>query len=159
MQAKRRLAQLLLPVVVALSPVTVHAGAELQSSPAPAQTAATSVAPTAPAVSVSADASAPATPGSATAHTSTAQPAQDEGFGVALNAAQLDEQRGGDIQVATSTLNGTVASNVAANVTTGSNSIADGSFANSSGLPTVIQNTGANVLIQNSTILNVHFGN
>jgi hypothetical protein len=36
--------------------------------------------------------------------------------------------------------------------------IAGGSFSNASGLPTVIQNTGANVLIQNATIVNVRFG-
>jgi hypothetical protein len=30
-----------------------------------------------------------------------------------------------------------------------------GSFANMSGIPVVIQNTGANVLIQNSTVVNL----
>jgi len=56
-------------------------------------------------------------------------------------------------------LNGTLSDNVANKVSTGSNTISDGSFASSSGLPTVIQNTGANVLIQNATVLNVRFGN
>ena len=55
-------------------------------------------------------------------------------------------------------LRGTVANNTARNVDTGSNVIAGGSFSNASGLPTVIQNTGANVLIQNATIVNVRFG-
>jgi len=45
--------------------------------------------------------------------------------------------------------------NSARNVTTGDNNISAGSFANMSGLPTVIQNSGANVLIQNATILNL----
>jgi hypothetical protein len=103
--------------------------------------------------------SAPIKPTSATISTPTAQPAQDAGFGVALSSARLDEQRGGAIQIATSTTDGTVAGNVASHVVSGSNSIADGSFANSSGLPTVIQNSGSNVLIQNSTVVNVHFGN
>jgi hypothetical protein len=38
---------------------------------------------------------------------------------------------------------------------TGSNSIAAGSFANMSGLPLVVQNSGANVLIQNAVIINL----
>jgi hypothetical protein len=53
------------------------------------------------------------------------------------------------------TLRGVTANNSARNVTTGDNSISAGSFANMSGLPTVIQNSGANVLIQNATILNL----
>jgi hypothetical protein len=35
------------------------------------------------------------------------------------------------------------------------NVISGGSFANSSGLPVVIQNSGANVLIQNATVINL----
>ena len=62
------------------------------------------------------------------------------GFDVVKNDAQLA---------------GTVANNVAANVLSGNNSIAEGSFVNSSGLPMVIQNSGSNVLIQNSTIVNL----
>lgn len=52
-------------------------------------------------------------------------------------------------------VHGAVASNTASNVATGSNSISAGSFANAVGLPVVIQNSGANVLIQNSTIINL----
>ncbi|WP_260433601.1 hypothetical protein [Burkholderia sp. Bp8998] len=85
--------------------------------------------------------------------------AREAGFGVAMSADQLDAHRGGDALIGQNTLTGTVSDNVANRVSTGSNAIADGSFANSSGLPTVIQNTGANVLIQNATVLNVHFGN
>ncbi|EKS9798705.1 hypothetical protein QDD76_002125 [Burkholderia cepacia] len=72
---------------------------------------------------------------------------------------QLDEHRGGDALIGQNYLTGAVADNVANRVSTGSNAITDGSFANASGLPTVIQNTGANVLIQNATVLNVRFGN
>jgi len=50
-----------------------------------------------------------------------------------------------------------VANNSAFNVMTGSNSIADGSFTNSSGFPMVIQNSGSNVLIQNATIINLQY--
>jgi parallel beta-helix repeat protein len=48
-----------------------------------------------------------------------------------------------------------VTDNVASQLTTGSNSISENSFSNSSGIPIVIQNSGNNVLIQNSTILNL----
>jgi len=84
---------------------------------------------------------------------------REAGFGVAMSADQLDAHRGGDVLIGQNTLTGTVSDNVANRVSTGSNAIADGSFSNSSGLPTVIQNTGANVLIQNATVLNVRFGN
>jgi hypothetical protein len=50
-----------------------------------------------------------------------------------------------------------VANNSATNVVTGSNVIDAGSFANMSGIPVVIQNSGANVLIQNATIINLQF--
>ncbi|MGU7771950.1 hypothetical protein ACV229_17495 [Burkholderia sp. MR1-5-21] len=92
----------------------------------------------------------PAT-GAATAH--------DDSFGAAMTPDQLDAHRGGDALIGQNYLTGAVSDNVANRISTGSNSIADGSFANSSGLPTVIQNTGANVLIQNATVLNVRFGN
>ncbi len=52
-------------------------------------------------------------------------------------------------------LNGTVGNNAATNVVTGANIITEGAFSNASGLPMVIQNSGANVLIQNATIVNL----
>ena len=82
-----------------------------------------------------------------------------DSFGVAMTPEQLDEHRGGDALIGQNYLTGTVSDNVASRISTGSNAITEGSFANSSGLPTVIQNTGANVLIQNATVLNVRFGN
>ncbi|CAG2153519.1 hypothetical protein [Cupriavidus plantarum] len=76
----------------------------------------------------------------------------------AVSTEKLEGVRGGaETVVNDMKLHGTVADNAAINVRSGSNAIADGSFANSAGLPTVIQNTGSNVLIQNATILNVQF--
>ena len=83
------------------------------------------------------------------------------GFGHAVGADRLDSYRGGtqDLYqtVNDARLSGTVSDNAAVNVATGSNIVRDGSFANASGIPTVIQNSGANVLIQNATIVNVQF--
>ncbi|WP_154668339.1 hypothetical protein [Pseudoduganella violaceinigra] len=70
---------------------------------------------------------------------------------------RLEQMRGGaDISPwSDMKLSGTVANNSAVNVVTGSNTVTDGAFSNASGLPMVIQNSGANVLIQNATIVNV----
>ncbi|WP_239511363.1 hypothetical protein [Burkholderia sp. JP2-270] len=104
-------------------------------------------------------AAAVAPPATATPPATGAATAQAGSFGVAMTPDQLDEHRGGDALIGQNYLTGAVTDNVANRVSTGSNSITDGSFANASGLPTVIQNTGANVLIQNATVLNVRFGN
>lgn len=75
------------------------------------------------------------------------RPAQDE---------RLEQMRGGsDAPWSDMKLSGTVANNSAVNVVTGSNIVTDSAFSNASGLPMVIQNSGANVLIQNATIVNV----
>jgi hypothetical protein len=71
----------------------------------------------------------------------------------------LAELRGGDD---TQILNiieidGDVTDNTATNVVTGANNIQNGSFDNASGVLSVVQNTGANVLIQSATIVNVQF--
>lgn len=82
----------------------------------------------------------------------------DTTFGVAARSDTLDAQRGGTDTVNNNmNLDGSVRDNVANNVVTGANSIDAGSFANMSGIPTVIQNSGANVLIQNATIINLQF--
>jgi hypothetical protein len=81
---------------------------------------------------------------------------QGAGFERPVAAAALDAYRGGtqlvfnDLQLA-----GTSAGNSASQVQTGANSISAGAFANMSGLPVVIQNSGANVLIQNAVIVHV----
>ncbi|MBO4122372.1 hypothetical protein J5T34_16730 [Cupriavidus gilardii] len=81
------------------------------------------------------------------------------GFGKPVGTDALADIRGGaEVVVNDMRLAGVVADNTANRVITGSNAISDGAFANASGLPTVIQNTGANTLIQNATILNVRFG-
>ncbi len=72
-----------------------------------------------------------------------------------LDDQTLDARRGGTEVVNDMKLNGVVSDNQAYNLVTGSNSITEGAFAGASGLPTVIQNSGNNVLIQNATIVNV----
>ena len=86
-----------------------------------------------------------------------AAPAQAaHGFGPPAQAAALETTRGGDAGMASDTrLSGTVTGNSATNVATGANIIQSGSFANASGVPIEIQNTGANVLIQTATVINL----
>lgn len=77
-------------------------------------------------------------------------------FGPALASDSLADFRGGsELTSSEMRLAGTTADNSATNVVTGANSISAGSFANMSGIPVVIQNSGANVLIQNATIVNL----
>lgn len=69
---------------------------------------------------------------------------------------QLAENRGGfTLELNTNNLNGQVYDNQAIANVTGSNAITSSAFSGASGLPTVIQNSGNNVLIQNATVLNV----
>ncbi len=137
---------------------------ESQSPPAPVQAATTDAAPVVAECRTGwvcggfLHLATPTTSAAPAAPTPAAQAGDEVGFGVAMNSGQLDEHRGGDVLVGQNNLTGTVADNTAYKVSTGSNAITQGSFASSSGLPTVIQNTGANVLIQNATVLNVRFG-
>ncbi|WP_156116603.1 hypothetical protein [Massilia sp. 9096] len=81
-------------------------------------------------------------------------------FGQAADLGQLEQSRGGtDTSNVTNNtrISGAVTDNNAINVVTGSNTIDAGSFANMAGIPVVIQNTGANVLIQSSTTVNLQF--
>jgi hypothetical protein len=82
---------------------------------------------------------------------------QRRAIGQAVNEDSLADYRGGTAISNSIVSEGTVNNTSATNVATGSNSVTAGSFANASGFPTVIQNTGANVLIQNATIVNVQF--
>lgn len=76
--------------------------------------------------------------------------------GAAASAAGLERARGGMAgMTGSATLDGMVSGNSASNVVTGANSIQASSFAGASGIPIVIQNTGANVLIQNATVINL----
>ena len=76
-------------------------------------------------------------------------------LGKPLPAAQLDGARGGSAMASSATLSGTVGGNSAGQLATGANSISAGSFSGAAGIPIVIQNTGANVLIQNATVINL----
>ncbi|MDM0072905.1 hypothetical protein QTH90_00810 [Variovorax sp. J2P1-59] len=82
---------------------------------------------------------------------------QDVAFAaIPVDSEKLARYRGGADQVSNEmTLNGTTANNSANRVTTGDNTISSGSFSNMNGLPVVIQNSGANVLIQNAVILHL----
>ena len=79
------------------------------------------------------------------------------GFGVAAAPDVLDGARGGTGGSAAADLRGIVTGNSATSVVSGANAIQAGSFAGASGIPIVIQNTGANVLIQNATVINLQF--
>lgn len=96
-----------------------------------------------------------ATQGRAQATDSVAQPV----FSVARPAADraLAGQRGGTDVKSRADFTGTVSNTSATNVVAGGNVIRDGSFANVVGLPTVVQNSGSNVLIQSSVTVNVQF--
>jgi hypothetical protein len=75
----------------------------------------------------------------------------------AVDSSSLAENRGAADTVILNDIraSGNVEHNVAEHLTTGSNIIAEGSFSGASGFSTVLQNSGNNVLIQNSTIVNV----
>lgn len=79
------------------------------------------------------------------------------GMGLALGADALDEFRGGDDVDNTVILDGSVTGNSADRIVSGSNLVQDGAFANASGINTVIQNSGSNVLIQNGMVVTVQF--
>jgi hypothetical protein len=78
-------------------------------------------------------------------------------FGPAADLGKLEQSRGGADTKNDVKLDGVVAGNSAVNVSTGGNVIDSGAFSNMSGIPVVIQNSGANVLIQSSTVINVQF--
>ena len=80
-------------------------------------------------------------------------------LGEPVTSATLDQLRGGDDTEIHNNIRvtGEVTDNSATNVVTGANNIQGGSFDNASGVLSVVQNTGANVLIQSATIVNVQF--
>ena len=79
------------------------------------------------------------------------------GFGPVLGDEALAAHRGGqeDAFFNETRSRATLTQTTATNVSTGTNSITEGAFTNANGFPMVIQNTGNNVIIQNSTILNL----
>jgi hypothetical protein len=82
-------------------------------------------------------------------------PQEAAGLGRPAPASTLAQARGGAEVTNNTTLGGTVTGNSAAHVVTGANIIQSGSFADMSGMPIVVQNSGANVLIQNATVINL----
>ena len=75
-----------------------------------------------------------------------------------VDDAELDAARGGAGASATlidTRLAGQVSGNSANNVQTGWNVIDGGAFSNMTGIPIVVQNSGANVLIQNATVIHL----
>lgn len=78
-----------------------------------------------------------------------------------LSDAELNSHRAKeDIAIDQITINdqeqdGDVTDNVAVGNTTGNNTISSDSFTNATGFTSTVQNTGNNVLIQHSTIINV----
>ena len=89
-------------------------------------------------------------------------PVAVEGFGRALAGTTLETMRGGEASADTVIVDvdngGTVEGNSAVGTVGGANTVTGGAFGNAAGINTVIQNSGANVLIQNGTAVNVRFG-
>lgn len=81
-----------------------------------------------------------------------------QGLGPSMDPSALDALRGGDDSTEnTVDIHGQVDGNTAQNIASGDNLISGGAFANASGIATVIQNSGSNVLIQNGMVVNVRF--
>lgn len=100
----------------------------------------------------------------ATAQVESAQSAAGTGqagsLGPGIDPARLAALRGGDGGIDDFNLvdvDGSVDGNTAHHVVSGANTVGDSAFANASGINTVIQNTGSNVLIQNAMIVTVDF--
>lgn len=89
-----------------------------------------------------------------------AQASPEASLGPPLPPAQLATARGTGgtepvLNPISTTIGGAVGGNSAAGLATGNNVIQTGSFADASGMPVVIQNSGANVLIQNATVIHL----
>lgn len=80
-------------------------------------------------------------------------------FGAAITDADLSANRGGQaletLEISANYLDGKLDHNNAYGNMTGANIVTGDSFAGANGIPTVIQNSGNNVLIQNATVVNV----
>jgi hypothetical protein len=78
-------------------------------------------------------------------------------LGAPLTAEVLDQQRAGaELHLNLMDVKAHLDDNQAINTLNGSNYIAGGALSNSSGLPVAVQNSGNNVIIQNSFILNMN---
>lgn len=78
-------------------------------------------------------------------------------LGRIVDDGRLESQRGGqdDAQISDMRSRAAITNTSTTNVSTGNNIITDGSLVNMPGMPIVVQNSGNNVVIQNSTILNL----
>jgi hypothetical protein len=78
-------------------------------------------------------------------------------LGRIVDDERLSTQRGGqdDAYINDMRSRASITNTSTTNVSTGNNTITDGSFVNTPGMPIVVQNSGNNVVIQNSTILNL----
>ena len=77
-------------------------------------------------------------------------------LGMPVSDTALSQYRGArDITFNLQDTRGQLYDNQAANTVSGSNHVSDQAFSGLNGFSTVIQNSGNNVLIQNSTIVNV----
>ncbi len=77
-------------------------------------------------------------------------------LGTAMTTKALDAQRGGQaVVINTNDLEAKLHDNRAIDNVTGNNYITGSAFSQSTGLPVAIQNSGNNVIIQNSFILNM----
>jgi len=77
-------------------------------------------------------------------------------LGPAMTPKALAAQRGGQaVTINTNELDAKLHDNKAIDTVSGSNYITQDAFSHSTGLPVAIQNSGNNVLIQNSLILNL----
>lgn len=84
----------------------------------------------------------------------------DDLFAAAIPEDELAAERGGDYQLtqlAQSNETANQSDNAATGNITGGNWISNGAFSGTDGFSTAIQNTGNNVIIQNSLILNVTY--
>lgn len=77
-----------------------------------------------------------------------------------VSVDEMQQSRGGqnvelDYTSLASDIDGLSSGNTAINTVNGNNILSSGAFADSSGISNVIQNTGNNVLIQNSTVVNL----
>lgn len=85
--------------------------------------------------------------------------ADDPEFEAAVSNAYLEDQSGmagsAEDPASSADLNARLNDNIVYSSVNGNNNIGKGAFADAMGFPTVIQNSGNNVIIQNNTILNV----
>lgn len=93
------------------------------------------------------------------AHAGSPETTPVSSWGQPIPSAQLDVQRGGTdpgpVTINANMLNAKLFDNAATGNVTGNNTVTGGAFAGASGLATVIQNSGNNVIIQNGTVLNL----